>query len=1401
MSMLNPTRAALAILVLGAGSPAAAQVTYTDVSASAGILPYEMNRTFGGGVAAEDFDQDGDIDLFVPQRHNRPDQLYRNLGNGTYEEIAAAAGLADMGLTQLGLWLDYDGDGMLDLLTVGACRNATSCAGVRTTKLYRQVADASFVDVTAAAGLEGALPASNTSEAGGAAAGDVNGDGWLDLLITEWHNLSAEAPDNSKLFVNNGDGTFTDGTAAAGLVMGNARRFQPVMVDLNGDRWLDIYSAVDSGPNRLWLNQGDGTFVDVAPAANADNAMNDMGVAVGDPDNDGDLDLYVTNIVTATKRSVLLENVSSGSLLFDEIAVAAGVVDGGWGWGATWVDVDSDGRLDLAHTNGSATPPYTTDPSRLYYNGGTAPLTFTDISAAAGFDDTSWGSGLVAFDRDRDGDLDLFQTTNNLGGPARLLDNTPTAAGNHFLVIRPRMPGTNHWAIGAVVRVTAGGRTLTRPILAGQGYHSQEPAEAHFGLGAATSADSVQILWPNGAQTQLVDVAADQTLTIAATSADSDSDGLFDTDEAALGTDPFDADSDDDGVDDGTEVGSLGTPTDTDGDELIDALDSDDDGDGIPTSSEDANGNGTPADDDSDGDGIPNHRETDGDDDGVADAADNCRFVANPLQEDGDGNGVGDACAVDDTHSIARQWNDELLEAIRHDFARPTVHARNLFHVSAAMWDAWAAYGDSTQQVFHSERADAADVAAARAEAISFACYRILTARFGSSPGAAVSLASFAARMDGLGYDRFFTSTAGTSPAALGNRIAATVLAFGLLDGSNEANGYANQHYTPVNPPLIPALPGNPDIIDDNRWQPLALEFFEDQSGNIVPGGFPPFLSPEWGQVAPFALSFDDATIHHRDGFDYWVYHDPGPPPLLGTPTEEDYLDGFEMVAVWSSHLDPSDGVMWDVSPASQGNAPLTDPGDWRSFYDFEGGGDWGAGYAFNPVTGAPYTPQLVPRGDYVRVLAEFWADGPASETPPGHWFTIANYVSDHPLFEKRMEGQGPILDDLEWDVKLYLALGGAMHDVAVTVWGMKGWYDYIRPVSALRAMSERGQRSDPSAPSYDPEGFELRPGLIELITPESSAPGERHEHLAAHVGEVALKAWRGPDYIQNPATDVAGVGWIRAKEWWPYQRPSFVTPPFAGFPSGHSAYSRAASELLTQLTGSPYFPGGLGEFLAPQNQFLVFEDGPSVDVTLQYASYYDASDQTSLSRIWGGIHPQQDDLVSRYIGAEIAADAFAYAKALYAVPACADGVDNDGDGLADHPADLGCASSFDASEREGTHACDDGLDNDGDGLADHPSDPGCRSALSPAEKPQCQDGLDNDGASGIDFDGGASLDLDDDGFIDEQFNPGTPAVGTADPQCAYAWGAKERPPACGIGFELVLLAPMLTGLARRRRV
>ncbi len=592
-------------------------------------------------------------------------------------------------------------------------------------------------------------------------------------------------------------------------------------------------------------------------------------------------------------------------------------------------------------------------------------------------------------------------------------------------------------------------------------------------------------------------------------------------------------------------------------------------------------------------------------------------------------------------HSVARDWNEMLLFSIRRDFARPTVHARNLYHFSAAMYDAWAAYDAVADQVLHHEKLTAADVQAARDEAISYAAYRLIQRRFLFSPGVLEIYQEADLLMDSLGYDKNNFSTVGSTPAALGNRIAESVLAFGYQDGSNEQTGYANQYYQPVNPPLLVAYPGNPDLVDPNRWQPLALEVFKDQNGNPIPGGYPPFLSPEWGLVTPFSLREDlDLNIYQRDGNDWWVWHDPGAPPYLGEPGDL-YKWGFEMVTVWQSHLDPADGVMWDVSPNRIGNQGTPPIGSEQSFHNFYDGGDQSQGYDVNPVTGQPYPEQIVPRGDYGRILAEFWADGPASETPPGHWFTILNYVLDHPDFEYRWKGQGPLVDPLEFDVKAYLSLGGAMHDIAISCWSVKGYYDYIRPVSAIRYMCEQGQCTDPLLPSYNPDGINLRPGLIEVVTAETTAPGQRHEHLAGAEGKIALYTWRGHDYIDDPLVDVAGVGWILADNWWPYQRPSFVTPPFAGYMSGHSTYSRGAAEVLSLLTGSPYFPAGLGEFHAPQNEFLHFEEGPSVDVFLQWTTYKDASDQCSLSRIWGGIHPPADDLPGRQIGRVIGPEAF----------------------------------------------------------------------------------------------------------------------------------------------------------------
>jgi hypothetical protein len=328
---------------------------------------------------------------------------------------------------------------------------------------------------------------------------------------------------------------------------------------------------------------------------------------------------------------------------------------------------------------------------------------------------------------------------------------------------------------------------------------------------------------------------------------------------------------------------------------------------------------------------------------------------------------------------------------------------------------------------------------------------------------------------------------------------------------------------------------------------------------------------------------------------------------------------------------------------------------EYPDYYDQIEGGIPTEGYNTNPATGEAYATNIVPRGDYTRVIAEFWADGPDSETPPGHWFTLLNKnVADHPDFEKRFAGVGPIMEDTEWYIKSYFMLGGAMHDAAVSAWGIKGWYDYLRPISAIRAMADLGQSSDPNLDSYHPKGVTLVEDYIELVEIGDPLAGAGN----VNVGKIKIKAWRGHDVINNVDTDEAGVDWILAENWVPYQRPSFVTPPFAGYVSGHSTFSRAAATVLTNLTGSEYFPGGMGTFLAEKDEFLVFEDGPSVDVELQWATYQDAANESALSRIWGGIHPPADDIPGRIIGEKVGMDAFEETLAYFA--------DSDGDGICD---------------------------------------------------------------------------------------------------------------------------------------
>lgn len=661
--------------------------------------------------------------------------------------------------------------------------------------------------------------------------------------------------------------------------------------------------------------------------------------------------------------------------------------------------------------------------------------------------------------------------------------------------------------------------------------------------------------------------------------------------------------------------------------------------------------------------------------------------------------------------SIAREWNETQLACIRKSFARPTVHARALFHVSIAMYDAWAVY-DTEAIPFMLGRTwegnvvpyngipsvGPNDTEAFREEAISYAAYRVLMHLYVENQQMTIvgQLSNVEDiinnQMTSLGYSTAITNTdySTGSPAALGNYIAQQLIQFESIDGSNQINNYANQVYHTVNGDILPNEFGDPMNYNLNRWQRMVLPVCQDQSGGTF-DTCPEALTPEWSNVAPFSLTECQATYFKRDSSAYFidpdlknspasdtihqdslqwkVYLDPGFPPYVEDtnftidptfgPRVNLFKWGYVMNIIWHSFHNNNDGVMVDISPASTGGLNITAANqlpqtfeDYQSFYNVFGGGAADPGHSINPITGSPYQPQIVPRMDFTRVLAQYWADGPNSETPPGHWFAIANKVADKMdslNMPKKWMNEGNALDNLEWDVRTYFTLGGGVHDAAIACWGVKGAYDYTRPIMAIRTMGALGQCTDPALPHYHENGLPLIPGFIELIQPGDPLAGSSNQFE----NFIKIFTWRGP-YGFQPSTTLMwqgtqedSAGWIHAEDWWPYQTASFVTPPFPGYYSGHSVYSRTSAELLTRITGSEYFPGGMYEFTA-NTDYLIADTAtiaPTQPITLQWATYRDASDQCSLSRIYGGLHPPQDDIPGRKVGMALGQQVFDYAN------------------------------------------------------------------------------------------------------------------------------------------------------------
>jgi len=526
--------------------------SFKEVAAEAGLSATtvfggkEANRylleTTGTGVALFDYDGDGFLDVFLvngttlegfPKGKEPINHLFRSRGNGTFEDVTARAGVGASGWGQGACTGDYDNDGHEDLYVTYYGQN----------RLYHNRGDGTFEDVTARAGLLD----KRTRWGTGCAFLDYDRDGRLDLLAANYIDLDlarAPTPDSglcrykgvkvacgppgltggkNVLFHNRGDGTFEDVSDKSGITKASGTYGLGVStLDFDDDGWVDAYVANDSNPSALYRNNHDGTFTDVAVTSGCAYSQDGkpqagMGVAIGDYDHNGTMDIFKTNFAGDT--STLYAN--SGQGFCDDRTFAAGIgVNTRWlGWATAFVDLGNDGWLDLFLANGHVYPEVAQLKTEaayaqrkvVYVNRGNG--RFEDVTEQLGAPATTprAARGAAFGDVDNDGDVDIV--ISNVNAPPDLF-RTDTEAGRHWLLVKLTGTTSNRSAIGARVGCTAGGMTQWEEVRGGGSYISQNDLRVHFGLAAAARVDRLEVRWPNGLEEVWQDVAANQVLTL-----------------------------------------------------------------------------------------------------------------------------------------------------------------------------------------------------------------------------------------------------------------------------------------------------------------------------------------------------------------------------------------------------------------------------------------------------------------------------------------------------------------------------------------------------------------------------------------------------------------------------------------------------------------------------------------------------------------------------------------------------------------------------------------------------------------------------------------------------------------------------------------------------------------------
>jgi len=504
---------------------------------------HHIIEILGSGLAVADYDNDGDLDFYVATGqsiedwasgdHSRVNSLYRNDGERGFTEVAAEAGVALASWTSGPYFVDYDNDGDKDLFLTRLGPNV----------LYRNEGNGRFVDVSDESGL-----GRNDEWSSSAAFGDLDGDGDLDLYVANYckfdvHNPPFDGarvvwrgievlpgpqglvPVLDRLYRNDGDGRFTDVSEVSGIHATGQPRFGlgVVMSDLDADGDLEVYVANDSVKNSLWRNDGQLKFKEIATqagvATNEDSRdQAGMGTDAADYDGDGNFDLVVTNF--SHDFNTYYRN--RGRMIFSDSTFEGRFRDSfeKLCWGIKFFDFDHDGWLDVFHANGHVYPEVndhanldTTfkQTNSLYRNlGGT---TFENVSerAGPGLAIRESTRGVVLADLDRDGDLDLAMT--NMEAPPTVLFNEAQVSGN-WISFRLIGSVSNRDAIGARLRLEAGGRVQLREVNPFGSFQSQSDYSVHFGLGPADNIDRVTIRWPNGESEVLTDLAAGQFVTV-----------------------------------------------------------------------------------------------------------------------------------------------------------------------------------------------------------------------------------------------------------------------------------------------------------------------------------------------------------------------------------------------------------------------------------------------------------------------------------------------------------------------------------------------------------------------------------------------------------------------------------------------------------------------------------------------------------------------------------------------------------------------------------------------------------------------------------------------------------------------------------------------------------------------